>query len=118
MNSEDIDALSAVLADDLEFLDARGQRIVGKANALEMARRLFDSGIEYRLQVGSVARVGGQLLMRGKATSNEPAFCNDLLWRVHVSGRQIDFWETHGSQVEQTLLQALVPDLVQRSVAA
>ena len=115
LGAGDIAACAALLADDVRYIDTRGNAIEGREACVELLRRLFARG-EVRIAVGSIADRGGYALARGRTLLHDEMLAGEVLWRIRTQGQRIVEVEAHRPDALPTA-RVLMPEYLAGRVA-
>jgi ketosteroid isomerase-like protein len=94
LGAGDVPACAALLADDVRYIDTRGNAIEGREACVELLRRLFARG-EVRIAVDSIAARAGYALARGRTVLKDEVLAGEVLWRIRTAGERIVEVEAH-----------------------
>ena len=94
INDRDLTALSALMTDGHQFVDAAGASVDGKAACVEAWRGFFAVFPDYRNDFDDVHETDdGVVDVRGRSTCSVPALDGPAVWRAVVRDGQVDLWQ-------------------------
>ncbi|WP_374406097.1 nuclear transport factor 2 family protein [Pelagerythrobacter sp.] len=117
MNARDADKVESLLADDIRFVDSRGEWIDGRENVATATRRFFDLEANYAMHDMQIVMHDGDVLLKGTASADEERLTHDTLWRARTRKNKIVHWQSYGED-SPALARILMPEAVRGTEAA
>jgi limonene-1,2-epoxide hydrolase len=118
LNARDIDAIEELLAPDCRFIDSIGCWVEGREDCLEASRRFLAMEPEFRIAIENILMHGGEVLINGTTSAQEPMLCRDTLWRARSDGKQLIEWQSYGEGSTLPLAKVLMGERAYSSVSS
>ena len=109
MNARDADKVESLLADDVRYVDSRGEWIQGRDNVAAATRRFFDLEPSYNLHDMTIVMHDGEVLLKGRASAQEERLTHDTLWRARTRKNKLTHWQSYGED-SPALARILLPE--------
>lgn len=108
LNARDIGVIEALVGSECKFIDSLGGWIAGRDDCIEAARRFFEFAPDFSLAVETIAVHGGDVLVSGRTSAEEPMLRCDRLWRARTDGTYLLEWQSYGEGSRLPLARALM----------
>ena len=93
INTRDLSALSALMADSHRFVDSAGSVTEGKRACVEAWSRFFESFADYRNIFDTIDEIsGGRVVAKGRSLCSVEALHGPAVWTAVVEGESIVEW--------------------------
>lgn len=109
MNARDADKVESLLADDVRYVDSRGDWIEGRDNVAAATRRFFELEPKYNLHDMKIVMHEGEVLLKGRASAEEERLTHDTLWRARTRKNKLTHWQSYGED-SPALARILMPE--------
>ncbi len=108
MNRQSVNDIAVLLADNVRFIDARGDWIEGRPDVLLAAQRLFALDPALRIDVEQMTPHGSFVLLRGQTRGSLEMFNQRMLWRAMVEANHIVSFQSFTSGDPPPLVRMLM----------
>jgi ketosteroid isomerase-like protein len=95
-NARDFAAVEKLLADDFRLIDMGGAELSGMEPYVEFIRRVAEFVPDYHIHVSGIVERGDDILISGKATSDNPDVGVAMQWRARARGGKLQEWQSYG----------------------
>ncbi|MCA1662585.1 MAG: nuclear transport factor 2 family protein [Novosphingobium sp.] len=91
----DAAVVDALMAEDVSYIDGRGNQIDGFAACSAAARAFHKLEPNYRFDVAETTVRGDTVMFRGTTEAQNPALCGELLVYARLHGDRIREWQVY-----------------------
>lgn len=104
INTQDMEALAALMGDEHLFTDSLGNFYAGCAALKKAWRDYFAAFPNYRIEIDEIYTEGQRVLLIGKASGRYSADCTSeenswqipMVWKALVAGYHVREWSVYG----------------------